>query len=84
MAKKSLALFIRSLPIGCHFSVISFGSRQSVLTFDDKKFANIKIVEYNEKSKEQALEKISLFRADHGGTDINTPLLMAQDLAHSI
>ena len=33
-AKEALALFIRSLPVGCHFSVISFGSKHTTLALD--------------------------------------------------
>ena len=73
-AKEALDLFIRSLPVGCHFSVISFGSKYTTLALDKSARP---IIEYNEKSKAKALEEINAFSANHGGTNIKNPLMFA-------
>ena len=72
----ALTLFIRSLPTGCRFSVHSFGSDFSWLEREN----NQNVLEYNEETKDWALEQIALFDADHGGTDIATPLIQAQTM----
>lgn len=51
-AVDALKLFIRSLPIGCSFSVKSFGSRFSDMNYQGK--AN-PIIQYSEDTKKSAL-----------------------------
>ena len=68
-AKEALKLFIRSLPLGCRFSVLSFGSRYSLIN-DSQDENNFKL-RYDERKRDLALNLISAFSADHGGTNIN-------------
>ena len=65
-AKEALRLFIQSIPPGSKFNVISFGS--------DHKCLFNKSQEYNKKSLENALKKISNFKADFGGTNLYGPI----------
>lgn len=65
-AKEALSLFIRSLPAGSKFSVVSFGSRWDclqprVMTFDDE-------------TKDNAVRQIAMFEANYGGTELFQPL----------
>ena len=69
----ALKLFIRSLPTGCKFSIKSFGSR-----FTDLIVSNKHVIPYNEATKKNTLSQLDTFRADHGGTNIVTPLVTAQ------
>ena len=46
LAKEALSLFVRSLPKGCTFTIISFGSRFDTLWFDDKE-----VITFNDRSK---------------------------------
>ena len=69
-ARESLTLFMRSLPERCMFTIISFGHE-----FQSDNFENIV---YDNNTKNSAIEKIALFEADHGGTEIRQPLAKAQ------
>jgi len=71
-AKEALSLFIRSLPLGCQFTVLSFGSRYSQI-----KDGESEVIEYSERTRDMALAQIDTFSADHGGTNINEPMGMA-------
>ncbi|XP_038129077.1 von Willebrand factor A domain-containing protein 5A-like isoform X1 [Cyprinodon tularosa] len=65
-ARDTLLLLLKSLPMGCYFNIYSFGSS----------FEHIfpKSVEYNEKTMNEALNKIEKMEANLGGTEILRPL----------
>ena len=56
---------MRSLPAGCSFSVLSFGS---YFTFLEHKGSNL--ITYDQASIDYAINKIRGFSDDHVGTDI--------------
>ena len=61
MAKDSLLLFLQSLPIGCKFEIISFGT-----AFDCMSGGNG--YDYNEQSLNYAKAQVKQFTANYGGT----------------
>ena len=65
-AKKALILFLRSLPPGSKFNVISFGSDFSAM--------HKNAVDYDQENLESAIAKVNDFNADMGGTEIYSPL----------
>jgi uncharacterized protein with von Willebrand factor type A (vWA) domain len=65
-AKKSLILFLKSLPVDSYFNIISFGSSFNFLFPDSRKN---KIHSVNE-----AIEKIEQMEASMGGTEIEAAL----------
>ncbi|WAQ96449.1 VMA5A-like protein [Mya arenaria] len=65
-AKEALLLFLKSLPAGCYFNVVSFGSNYKCL-FNKSK-------EYCEKTLNEALKVQAKMGADMGGTEIFKPL----------
>ncbi|CAG2188436.1 unnamed protein product [Mytilus edulis] len=65
-AKETLLLLLKSLPVGCLFNVVSFGSNFSTL-FEQSE-------EYSEKTLDQALSLQAQMDADMGGTEILRPL----------
>lgn len=71
-AKSALKIFIRSLPTGCSFQIISFGTLNSSFRPE--------VVKYSESSMRDALEHIDNIGADMGGTNIMHPLESAQKL----
>ena len=73
--KAALKLFIKSLPVGSKFAIISFGSNYNCMSIDGKN-----VIDYNDYTSKQALEKIEFFDADMGGTEIWEPLRIAQTL----
>lgn len=75
-AKQALELFMRSLPTDCMFSICSFGTRFTWMTCSSG--GQSRDIPYNESTQDEALAQIAGFRADHGGTDIRTPLEQAQ------
>ena len=70
--KAALKLFIQSLPVGCKFSLISFGSGDSCMSI-----AGRQVMDYNDFTVKQALEHIDRMDADMGGTEILPPLIRA-------
>lgn len=64
MAKSALRIFIRSLPPGCCFQIISFGTRT-----EEYKYSN-RVNQYGENEMRGALRYIDEFEANFGGTDI--------------
>ena len=72
-AKEALILFIRSLPAGCKFSVINYGSSQEYLFVKDRST----VIEYNEENVQDAISQIETYEADFGGTNIASPMEMA-------
>ena len=69
-ATSALSMFIRSLPADSRFSICSFGTE-----FTWMKSTNGKdVIPYDDENKSKALEEIAKFTADHGDTDILTPL----------
>ena len=71
-AKAALTLFMRSLPVGSKFSIVSFGSNYEYMQIGGKT-----VIEYNDTNSKEAIAKISTFSANFGGTDILRPLTAA-------
>ena len=64
--KGTLLLFLKSLPVGCYFNIVSFGNNFSALFPESQ--------EYNEQTLEQAISLHKDMDADMGGTEIMRPL----------
>ena len=71
IAREACVLFMRSLPEGCKFSIISFGSHFSPLRRGE-------VLDYNDANKDAAIQEIDLFDDNFGGTQILQPLKAAQ------
>lgn len=65
-AKETLLLFLKSLPDGCYFNVVGFGSSYQTL------FKSSQL--YNDKNVEKATDLAESMQADLGGTEILAPL----------
>ncbi|XP_072311250.1 von Willebrand factor A domain-containing protein 5A-like isoform X3 [Eucyclogobius newberryi] len=65
-ARDTLLLLLKSLPMGCYFNIYSFGSIFEQIFKES--------AEYNQKTMEEALEKVEKMHADLGGTEILAPL----------
>ncbi|KAL7717560.1 VWFA domain-containing protein [Entamoeba marina] len=75
--RETLQLFLRQLPLGCKFNIISFGSRF------DSMFSNV--VEYNDKILKEASKEVESFGSNYGGTNMYGPLEQAmQQKCHII
>jgi hypothetical protein len=61
-----LRLFLHSLPLGCKFNVVSFGSNH-VKVFK-------KSFEYNQNTLDAVVATLKHFDADMGGTEILSPI----------
>ncbi|KAK8373062.1 hypothetical protein O3P69_014562, partial [Scylla paramamosain] len=66
-ARATLLLFLKSLPLGCLFNIVSFGSSFSVLF---KKGSRV----YSEATLREACQLQAAMKADMGGTEILAPL----------
>ena len=71
LAKDALILFMQSLPAGCTFSVISYGSNFSAL------HGEFPYEEYTDENRDRAITKIDTFKSDYGGTDMYSPFKAA-------
>ncbi|CAF3415397.1 unnamed protein product, partial [Rotaria sp. Silwood2] len=67
LAREAMLLFLKSLPVNCHFNIIRFGSNHEAL------FKEITVT-YNENNAQKAEELINKMRADLGGTELLRPL----------
>ena len=76
MAKDALDIFIRSLPKGCKFSIISFGTKYTSLIPS--------VMDYDDESKQRTLDQIKNFTHNYGGTNILEPLTAAQKIYNSV
>ena len=68
LASQAMLLFLKSLPVGCRFNIIRFGSHFVSL------FSDQVTVEYNDENMRQAESLIKGMRADMGGTELMGPL----------
>ena len=77
LAKEAMDIFVRSLPFGCTFSIISFGSHpfKALEYYNLSERKSTKCIIYDDKSRDFALSNIKYMEADFGGTDILTPLI---------
>ena len=73
LAIDALTIFMRSLPVGSKFSIISFGS-----SYESMQFKFEKIISYFDQSKDSAVNEIQNFSPNFGGTNIMEPLKFAQ------
>ncbi|KAM9318289.1 von Willebrand factor A domain-containing protein 5A-like isoform 2-T3 [Pholidichthys leucotaenia] len=64
--KDTLVLLLKSIPVGCYFNIVSFGSRYEHMF--------PKSVAYTQKTMEEALKKVEQMDANMGGTEILQPL----------
>ena len=65
-ASETLVLFLKSIPPGCHFNIIGFGSHyQSLFP---------KSVPYDQKNLDTAVRHAETLQADLGGTELLSPL----------
>ncbi|CAF2642900.1 unnamed protein product [Rotaria sp. Silwood2] len=67
LARESMLLFLKSLPLHCHFNIIRFGSTHEAL------FDEITAI-YNEENAQKAERLVSQLMADLGGTELLQPL----------
>lgn len=65
-AKETLMLFLKSIPDGCYFNIVGFGSRYSFLFKQS--------APYDQTHLDQASDHCRAINADMGGTDILQPL----------
>ncbi|CAF4316770.1 unnamed protein product [Rotaria sp. Silwood2] len=72
LAREALLLFLKSLPVDCHFNIIRFGSKQKAL------FNEITAI-YNEENAKKAEQLIDQLEADLGGTKLLGPLLWLEE-----
>ncbi|XP_075768397.1 von Willebrand factor A domain-containing protein 5A-like isoform X2 [Pelodiscus sinensis] len=66
IAKETLVLLLKSLPLGCYFNIYGFGSQ-----FE---YFYPRSVEYTQQTMAESLQHVQQLRADLGGTEILAPL----------
>ncbi|XP_037697728.1 von Willebrand factor A domain-containing protein 5A-like isoform X2 [Choloepus didactylus] len=66
IAKETLVLLLKSLPLGCYFNIFGFGSKYEAFFHDS--------VRYTQDMMEEALRKVKVMQANLGGTEILSPL----------
>ena len=72
---EALKLFLRSLPLDSKFTIISFGSKKSIM-----KINGSEIIPVDNLNIKEAIQQVSTFKPDHGGTNILDPIKTAQGL----
>ncbi|CAF4502589.1 unnamed protein product [Rotaria sp. Silwood1] len=67
LARQAMLVFLKSLPVDCHFNIIRFGTQYKSL------FTEITAI-YNEENAQKAEQLINGMKADLGGTELMGPL----------
>ncbi|CAF2706468.1 unnamed protein product [Rotaria sp. Silwood2] len=67
LAREAMLIFLKSLPINCHFNIICFGS-------DYESLFEKHTAVYNEENVRKAEKLIEQMKADMGGTELLRPL----------
>ncbi|CAF3276237.1 unnamed protein product [Rotaria socialis] len=67
LVREAMLLFLKSLPVNCHFNIIRFGSNHQAL------FSKITAI-YNEENAQKAEQLTKQLKADLGGTELLQPL----------
>ncbi|CAF1362603.1 unnamed protein product [Adineta ricciae] len=67
LARQAMLLFLKSLPVNCHFNIVRFGSNHQSL------FPETTAV-YNEVNAQNAEQLTKTMKADLGGTELLSPL----------
>ena len=70
-----MKIFLRSLPHGSHFSIISFGSDYDLMKID-----GVDKIKYDQKNIKNAIEQLDKFDANYGGTEILNPMKHALEM----
>ena len=70
LTKQAMQLFMMSLPTGCNFQIISYGSRFEWMGGNKQK----KMFEYGDETMQFANMQIERFQDNFDGTDIYAPL----------
>ena len=65
---EALILFIKSLPFGSRFEIISFGTKFDKMSKSDEGF------QYDDETLEKVIKQVEQMRANYGGTNILLPL----------
>ena len=68
LARQALITFLQSLPVGSRFNICSYGSRHEFM------YPQCRSVPYTDNSLKRAIQQVSTFKADFGGTKIYEPL----------
>jgi hypothetical protein len=69
LARQAMLLFLKSLPVNCHFNILRFGSQYQAL------FKEITVI-YNEENTRKAEQLIKDMRADLGGTELVSDFIL--------
>jgi hypothetical protein len=69
LARQAMLLFLKNLPTGCHFNIIRFGSDYKSL------FSDMTAI-YNEDNVRQAEQLMNNMKADLGGTELVSCLVL--------
>ena len=73
---QALKLFLQSLPHGCMFQVISFGSSYTYFLGQEK------MQPYNDDTLYHILQEVDSYSADYGGTEILEPIKSATKMSN--
>lgn len=70
-AREALVVFLKSIPEGSFYNVVSFGSKF--------KFMNEQSIQVNNETIQESIDEISQFEGDMGGTELYDPLKQLLD-----
>lgn len=74
LTREAMILFMRSLPVGSQYQIISYGSQHKYYN------GQAELVDYTDENMEAAIADIATYNADMGGNEELTPLKAAIDL----